>query len=64
MHRRRFLNRSLLAGTALAGLQSPMLASASPQEARDFSLTYAPHLGMFVAHAGENLLDQLRFAAA
>jgi len=34
-------------------------AQAAPQRA--FKLKYAPHFGMFRSHAGEDLIDQLRF---
>ncbi|MBK9385520.1 MAG: TIM barrel protein [Planctomycetes bacterium] len=32
-----------------------------PTRSERFTLCYAPHFGMFRHHAGENLLDQLRF---
>ena len=39
-------------------------APAPPKPKKNtFKLKYAPHFGMFKAHAGEDLLDQLRFMA-
>lgn len=63
MNRRTFLESGLALGAAamapktLAGLQ-PEPAAREP-----FRLRYAPHFGMFSAHAGDDPLDQLRFAA-
>ena len=64
--RRAFLRSSLTAGAALAGSHvvartASVFASASP--ARTFKLAYAPHFGMFRAHAGEDLVAQLEFMA-
>lgn len=39
-------------------------ASAAPQQRRAFRLRYAPHFGMFRAHAGEDLVAQLEFMRA
>lgn len=36
-------------------------ASAGAQDSARFGLDYAPHFGMFRHHAGEDLIDQLRF---
>lgn len=63
MNRRSFLGRA----TAVA-----CLASVAPLRALDatgaptkhsFKLNYAPHFGMFAAHAGEDLIDQIKFMA-
>jgi hydroxypyruvate isomerase len=56
----------LKAGAAIAAL--PLTPGLSPERrkmsnAPKFSLKYAPHFGMFAAHAGNDPLDQLRFAA-
>ena len=65
MDRRQFLQSGgLLAGATLAG--SPALAAvaegmtAAPQS---FTLKFAPHLGMFRAHAGDDPVRQLEFMA-
>ncbi len=62
--RRRFL----LGGAAFAGslALAPRLFGQAPAEAppAKFSLKFAPHPGSFKALAGEDILDQIRFAAA
>ena len=72
MHRRDFLLKSAAVSTAAyvgqgfspadtAFAQAP---SAAPKPKKNtFKLKYGPHFGMFKAHAGEDLLDQLRFMA-
>ncbi|GAB4130812.1 MAG: hypothetical protein Kow001_24410 [Acidobacteriota bacterium] len=61
MDRRRFLT----AGVGAAGLAaSGVLATgAAPTAGTPFRLKYAPHFGMFRNHAGEDLIDQLKFIA-
>ena len=61
MKRRQFISTSLAAG-ALAGSGNVVSASTNSQ-ARKFKLKYAPHFGMFKNHAGEDLVDQLKFMA-
>ena len=59
MQRRELLSASLAAPLALGAA-----ASATPRNGRAagrFKLDYAPHFGMFRAHAGGDLMDQLRF---
>ena len=56
---RRTLLHSTLSAAALTAT-APLFA-ASPK--RTFKLKFAPHLGQFVAHAGENIVDQLEFMA-
>ena len=65
MNRRAFLTA---AGTLVSApvLASPAFtqAAAPPKPTKqNFKLKYAPHFGMFKAHAGDDLLDQLRFMA-
>src|SRR5699024_5736283 len=68
MNRKKFLKTGALTGSALlAGapsLKGTSLAS-SPGELQqhDFKLNYAPHFGMFSAHAGDDHIDQLKFMA-
>ena len=59
MDRRTLLKAALLGASATA-LRA---AGAAAQEHRPprFQLKYAPHFGMFRAHAGDDLIDQLRF---
>ena len=74
MQRRAFLGTGLatavaaatdaLAATPFTAGRGPAAARAAAQSAggrRRFDLDYAPHFGMFRHHAGEDLLDQLRF---
>ncbi|MCY4160147.1 MAG: TIM barrel protein [Bacteroidetes bacterium] len=59
MTRREFIPSVSLAATAAAGLGYSMI----PENRKNFSLHYAPHFGMFKHSAGEDLVDQLNFAA-
>ena len=66
MQRRNFLKNSLLTSAALsAGTVSATDAFSTDSSAgkHRFKLKYAPHLGMFQHHAGNDPLDQLRFMA-
>jgi hydroxypyruvate isomerase len=58
MKRREFFQ----AATASTLLASRFTQSAET-ESRRFSMAFAPHFGMFANSAGEDLVDQLRFAA-
>ena len=71
MNRRSFVKSSMVVG---AGLASPAIAlaenrvHASPDrtttnDGAPFQLNYAPHFGMFKHHAGDDLIDQIRFMA-
>ncbi|MEE2777102.1 MAG: TIM barrel protein [Acidobacteriota bacterium] len=57
--------RQLAKGLAVAGLGVAVGVTARAQERRDagprFKLKYAPHFGMFSAHAGEDHVAQLEF---
>lgn len=55
----------LTAGAAAAaGMITPKgLAETMNSTAEPFKLKYAPHFGMFRNHAGDDLVDQLKFAA-
>ena len=66
MNRRKFLAAS--AATTSAALVTSVtdrtaLASPRTAPANKFKLQYAPHFGMFKNHAGEDLIDQLKFMA-
>ena len=69
MNRKNFIKSSLATGTAFAmgsGLSSLAMPEKSSQELlqkHDFKLKYAPHFGMFQNHAGDDLIDQLKFMA-
>ena len=68
MNRRQFLGTSLAAGAATTW---PALGAAPTQEKQvspasagtQFKLKFAPHPGQFKQHAGDDVLDQLRFIA-
>jgi hydroxypyruvate isomerase len=63
MNRRSFLTAAgtLVSAPALAG--AAVVQPAPKPQKHAFNLKYAPHFGMFKAHAGDDLLDQLRFMA-
>jgi len=64
MDRRNFVRSSLLTTAAVAGgLQTTRADVSPPRPAEPFRLKYAPHLGMFKHHAGEDPIDQLNFMA-
>jgi hydroxypyruvate isomerase len=68
MDRRTFLATGLTAGAAAAlKFASPAAAQQAAPGAlsgrHTFKLKYAPHFGQFKQHAGEDLLDQLKFIA-
>ena len=60
MDRRELIKSAILAGAALGLDGARRRAAAAPAP---FRLKYAPHFGMFKSHAGEDLVDQLKFAA-
>lgn len=62
MNRRNFVKHSLAAGAGLAMASSSLHASPVVEEP-PFQLKYAPHLGMFKHHAGEDPIDQINFMA-
>lgn len=64
MQRRQFLTTSALAGTAsIAAAQSPARQDSDASGPRQFKLQYAPHFNMFKNSAGEDPIDQLKWAA-
>lgn len=66
MDRRRFLQRSALAGGTLlgtAGSAQAGLSSAFSREPDEFNLNYAPSPGQFRALAGSDPVDQIAFMA-
>lgn len=64
MERRKFIQKSALGGGALS-LGGSLAYGATPkfQDTHTFNLKYAPHLGMFAAHAGEDPVSQIHFMA-
>ena len=66
MKRRSFIAKSAIAGIGLSGcVAKTPLAAAAPVVSTPpkFSVKFAPHLGMFKHHAGEDPIDQLNFMA-
>ncbi len=63
MDRRSFLSRTGLALTAAAGGIVPDVSLGKSGPPVPFRMRFAPHLGMFSAHAGGDPLDQLHFMA-
>ena len=63
------MNRRKFASSIAAIAASPLFAISPATQVRhtanrhDFTLDYAPHFGMFTNHAGEDLIDQLKFMA-
>lgn len=60
MNRRTFVKSSLAASAALAG-PAALAASFQPNKDEPFRMKFAPHLGMFRGHAGEDPILQLEF---
>ena len=52
-----FLGLSLASGASVFASDS----KASAKAEKTFNLNYAPHAGMFAAHAGNNFIDQIKF---
>jgi hydroxypyruvate isomerase len=59
MDRRDFLKTGLT-GLAMAG---SVVSLKAQEKKHSFKLNYAPHFGMFRHHAGDDLVDQLKFMA-
>jgi hydroxypyruvate isomerase len=60
--RRGFLHQAM-ALAALGATGTPFAAAATAAPRRRFQLRYAPHFGMFKAHAGEDFVAQIDFMA-
>ena len=64
MQRRNFLKSSTLSAALLAtgaGCATAATPLAAKSEKYNYQLKYAPHIGMFKNHAGEDPVDQLKF---
>jgi len=62
MQRREFLKSSVIAGST-AVFAGTTTQAAEADNSKSFQLKYAPHFGMFKNAAGNDPLDQLKFAA-
>lgn len=63
MNRRSFVKNSLATGAVLGSASSLSLASNTLTGDQPFQLNFAPHIGMFQHHAGEDPIDQLKYMA-
>lgn len=65
MQRRSFIRTAGLIGAASTASLAASSASVPPltSSSTPFNMHFAPHAGMFKHHAGEDILDQIRFAA-
>jgi hydroxypyruvate isomerase len=63
MKRRSFVHQSFVATMLSSFVSAPFSKTSWAAEAGKFKLHYAPHSGMFKAHAGDNVIDQINFAA-
>ncbi|MCL1821538.1 MAG: twin-arginine translocation signal domain-containing protein, partial [Prolixibacteraceae bacterium] len=65
MNRRNFVKNTAIGSVAATGLLGSMSAMASEasasSNAAQFKLKYAPSLGMFGAHSGNDVVDQINF---
>ncbi len=66
MQRRNFIQQSLLTGGALLTSATAVKATeklqASPPDEKTFNLQYGIHDGMFKHHAGDDFIEQIKFA--
>lgn len=64
MERRNFIKNSLAMGAVASLSAGSLFANTNDlKKKHNFNLKYAPHLGMFKNLAGDDYLDQLKFAA-
>ena len=65
MKRRNFIQKAALSGGAIAAGGPFSYGASNPinYTKHSFNLNYAPHLGMFAYHAGEDPIAQLNFMA-
>lgn len=60
--RRHFIGGAMAASVTM-GMSGSLISGNKIEEHKPFQLKYAPSLGMFKEHAGENPIDQLKFMA-
>lgn len=63
MKRRDFLTSTVAASAAAIAAIAATATHSTASAANSFQLNYAPHFGMFKSHAGDDLIDQLKFMA-
>ena len=62
MERRNFLKQNLMASGALLSTSAFANTKMSPKEESTFKLNYGFHDGMFKSHAGNDFIEQIKFA--
>ena len=62
MERRNFLKQNLMASGALLSTSAFANTRISPNEEATFKLNYGFHDGMFKSHAGNDFIEQIKFA--
>jgi hydroxypyruvate isomerase len=62
MERRNFLKQNLMASGALLSSSAFANTTASPLAEATFKLNYGFHDGMFRSHAGDDFIEQIKFA--
>lgn len=65
-HSRRTFLKTVATAAAALSLGAPVSQARSPKDQKEdnaFHLKYAPHFGMFKHHAGDDLIDQIKFMA-
>ena len=63
MKRRTFIQSSVATSAAFVGATTHTQASPMATKGKPFKMKFAPHLGMFKHHAGDDPIDQLKFMA-
>ena len=62
MKRRKFIQNGLLTSAAITATPlSSFSLNSSSENSATFKMKFAPHVGMFKNHAGDNFLDQIKF---
>jgi hydroxypyruvate isomerase len=63
MNRSEFIKSSAILGLSLVGGSTAHASNSKglAKAEKAFNLDYAPHAGMFAAHAGNNFIDQIKF---
>lgn len=63
MKRRSFVKKSIMASSLALSSSFVFSNSISQEKLPSFKLKFAPHIGMFKHHAGDEILDQIKFMA-
>lgn len=63
MQRRNFLTAGAAAAAAVSSTYSALADETTQTSTKPFNLKYGPHVGMFKKSAGDDIVDQIKFAA-